>query len=105
MFNMMDMMKQAQQLQSKMQEMHAEMEQLEIEGEAGAGMVRVVLNGRGDMRRVTIDPSLLKPEDAEIIEDLIVAATGDAKRKSQEVMQERMKQVTGGLPLPPGMGF
>ena len=105
MFNMMDMMKQAQQLQSKMQDIHAELEQLEIEGEAGAGMVRIVLNGRGDMRRVTIDPSLLKPEDAEIIEDLIVAAFGDAKRKSQEVMQEKMKQVTGGLPLPPGLGF
>ena len=105
MFNMMDMMKQAQQLQSKMQDIHAELEQLEIEGEAGAGMVRIVLNGRGDMRRVTIDPALLKPEDAEIIEDLIVAAFGDAKRKSQEVMQEKMKQVTGGLPLPPGLGF
>ena len=105
MFNMMDMMKQAQQLQSKMQDIHAELEQLEIEGEAGAGMVRIVLNGRGDMRRVAIDPSLLKPEDAEIIEDLIVAAFGDAKRKSQEVMQEKMKQVTGGLPLPPGLGF
>ncbi|MEM8877643.1 MAG: YbaB/EbfC family nucleoid-associated protein [Pseudomonadota bacterium] len=105
MFNMMDMMKQAQQLQSKMQEMHTELEQLEIEGEAGAGMVRIVLNGRGDVRRVAIDPSLLKPEDAEIIEDLIVAAFGDAKRKSQEVMQEKMKQVTGGLPLPPGLGF
>lgn len=105
MFNMMDMMKQAQQLQSKMQDIHAELEQLEIEGEAGAGMVRIVLNGRGDMRRVTVDPSLLKPEDAEIIEDLIVAAFGDAKRKSQEVMQEKMKQVTGGLPLPPGLGF
>jgi DNA-binding YbaB/EbfC family protein len=105
MFNMMDMMKQAQQLQSKMQEMHAELEQLEIEGDAGAGMVRIVLNGRGDVRRVSIDPSLLKPEDAEIIEDLIVAAFGDAKRKSQELMQEKMKQVTGGLPLPPGMGF
>jgi DNA-binding YbaB/EbfC family protein len=105
MFNMMDMMKQAQQLQSKMQDMHAELEQLEIEGDAGAGMVRIVLNGRGDVRRVSIDPSLLKPEDAEIIEDLIVAAFGDAKRKSQDVMQEKMKQVTGGLPLPPGMGF
>ena len=105
MFNMMDMMKQAQQLQSKMQDIHAELEQLEIEGEAGAGMVRIVLNGRGDMRRVTVDPALLKPEDAEIIEDLIVAAFGDAKRKSQEVMQEKMKQVTGGLPLPPGLGF
>lgn len=105
MFNMMDMMKQAQQLQSKMQEMHAELEQLEIEGDAGAGMVRIVLNGRGDVRRVSIDPSLLKPEDAEIIEDLIVAAFGDAKRKSQDVMQEKMKQVTGGLPLPPGLGF
>ena len=103
--DLMGMMKKAQELQSKMAEMQAELEDLEVEGSSGAGMVTVKLNGKGAMRGLTIDPSLIKAEEAEILEDLIVAAHNDAKQKVETAMQEKMKEVTGGLPLPPGMGF
>lgn len=103
--DLMGMMKKAQELQSKMAEMQAELEDLEVEGSAGAGMVTVKLNGKGAMRGLTIDPSLIKPEEAEILEDLIVAAHNDAKQKVETAMQDKMKEITGGLPLPPGMGF
>lgn len=99
----MDMMKQAQQLQSKMAEMQAELENIEIEGQSGAGLVTVTLNGKGEMKGVKIDPSLMKPEETEILEDLIVAASADAKTKSEAQMKEKMEALTGGLPLPPGM--
>ena len=101
----MGMMKKAQELQSNMAEMQAELEDLEVEGLSGAGMVTVKLNGKGAMRGLTIDPSLIKPEEAEILEDLIVAAHNDAKQKVETAMQDKMKEITGGLPLPPGMGF
>lgn len=100
--NFMDMMKQAQQLQGKMQDMQAEMETLTCEGRAGAGMVTVTLNGKGEMAGIAIDPSMLKPEEAEILEDLIIAAHGDAKVKVEEAMKEKMAALTGGLPIPPG---
>lgn len=100
--NFMDMMKQAQQLQGKMQDMQAEMEALTCEGRAGAGMVTVTLNGKGEMAGIAIDPSMLKPEEAEILEDLIIAAHGDAKVKVEEAMKEKMAALTGGLPIPPG---
>lgn len=103
--DLMGMMKKAQELQSKMAEMQAELEDLEVEGLSGAGMVTVKLNGKGAMRELTIDPSLIKPEEAEILEDLIVAAHNDAKQKVETAMQDKMKEITGGLPLPPGMGF
>ncbi len=103
--DLMGMMKKAQELQSKMAEMQAELEDLEVEGLSGAGMVTVKLNGKGAMRGLTIDPSLIKPEEAEILEDLIVAAHNDAKQKVETAMQDKMKEITGGLPLPPGMGF
>ena len=103
--DLMGMMKKAQELQSKMAEMQAELEDLEVEGLSGAGMVTVKLNGKGAMRGLTIDPSLIKPEEAEILEDLIVAAHNDAKQKVEAAMQDKMKEITGGLPLPPGMGF
>jgi len=101
--NFAQMMKQAQELQGRMAEMQAEMERTNCEGRAGGGMVVVTLSGKGDMVGVKIDPSLLKPEEAEILEDLLVAAHNDAKTKVEEAMKEKMKSLTGGLPLPPGL--
>ena len=86
-----------------MADMQAELERAQIEGGSGGGLVRVTLTGKGDMVSVKIDPSLFKPEDAEILEDLIVAAHNDAKAKVEEAMKEKMKSLTGGLPLPPGL--
>jgi DNA-binding YbaB/EbfC family protein len=99
----MKMMKQAQELQSRMQQMQAELETIEVEGQSAAGMVKVTLNGKGDVRGLTIDPSLLKPEEVEIVEDLIVAAFQDGKSKVEQAAQKKMQEVAGGLPLPPGM--
>ncbi len=101
--NFAEMMKQAKDLQSRMADMQAEMERTTCEGRSGGGMVVVTLNGKGEMSGVKIDPSLLKPEEAEILEDLIVAAHADAKAKVEEVMKDKMKNLTGGLPLPPGL--
>jgi DNA-binding YbaB/EbfC family protein len=101
----MNMMKQAKELQSKMAEMQAEIEQLTRDGTAGAGLVTVTVNGKGEMRAVSVDPSLMKPDEKEILEDLIVAAHADAKAKVEEALQEKMKDMTGGMPLPPGMKF
>jgi nucleoid-associated protein EbfC len=101
--NFAEMMKQAQALQGRMAEMQAEMERTIVEGRSGGGMVVVSLNGKGDMAGVKIDRSLVKPEEGEILEDLIVAAHADAKSKVEETMREKMKTLTGGLPLPPGL--
>jgi nucleoid-associated protein EbfC len=101
--NIMQMMKQAQELQAKMQQMQTELDALEIEGQAAAGAVIVRLSGKGDLRALKIDPALLKPEEADILEDLVIAAHKDARAKADTAMQERMKHVTGGLPIPPGM--
>jgi nucleoid-associated protein EbfC len=101
--NLTGLMKQAQQMQAKMAEMQAKLESLEVEGEAGAGLVRVTLNGKGDMRRVKIDPKVIDPADAEMLEDLIVAAHANARQKVEATTAEEMQKVTGGLQLPPGM--
>ncbi len=101
--DLMKMMKQAQELQSKMQSMQAELERAEVEGLAGGGLVRVILSGKGELKAVSVDPSLLKPEEKEIVEDLLIAAHGDARKKSEAMMAERMQAMTGGLALPPGM--
>jgi DNA-binding YbaB/EbfC family protein len=101
--NLMSMMKQAQELQSKMAEMQAELESMQVEGVSGAGLVKVTLTGKGAMARLSIDPSLIKPDDAEILEDLIVAAHNDAKLKVEAAMAEKMQALTGGLALPPGL--
>ena len=101
--NFASMMKQAQELQGRMTEMQAEMERARIEGQSGGGLVAVTMNGKGDLAGIRIDPSLLKSEEAEILEDLIVAAHNDAKAKVERLMQEKMQSLTGGLPLPPGM--
>ena len=101
--NFTQMMKQAQELQGRMAEMQAEMERTIVEGRSGGGMVMVLLNGKGDMTGVKVDPSLLKPGEGEILEDLVVAAHADAKSKVEEAMKDKMKALTGGLPLPPGL--
>ncbi|MGJ8527479.1 YbaB/EbfC family nucleoid-associated protein [Maritalea sp.] len=101
--DMMGMMKKAQEMQAKMGEMQAELEATEVQGSAGAGMVVVTLTGKGDMRGVKIDPSLLKVEEAEILEDLLIAAHADARKKAEEISQSKMQEMTAGLPIPPGM--
>ena len=101
--NLAGLMKQAQQMQSKMQEMQSKLESIDVEGVAGAGLVAITLNGKGDMRRVKIDPKLADPADVEMLEDLIVAAHRDAKTKIEAMTQDEMQKVTGGLQLPPGM--
>jgi len=101
--DLMKMMKQASEIQGRMQKMHEEMAALEVEGQSGAGLVKVKLNGKFDTRGIKIDPSLMKPEEAEILEDLIAAAYQDAKGKAEAAMQAKMQEITGGLPLPPGL--
>ena len=101
--NLMGMMKQVQEMQTRMQEMQAELDEMEITGQSGGGMVTVTMNGKSEMRSLKIDPSLMKPDEAEILEDLIVAAAQDAKAKAEAVMQEKMQSMAGGLPLPPGL--
>lgn len=101
--DLMKIMQQAGQIQAKMQKMQEELAALEIEGQAAGGMVKVVLNGKGEMKAVRIDGSLMKPGEAEIVEDLILAAHQDARAKVDSTMQSRMQEVTGGLPLPPGL--
>ena len=98
-----DLMKQASELKSKMEAMQAELDRLEVEGAAGGGLVSVTLSGKGDLRNARIDDSLLKADQKEIVEDLLVAAHADAKRKLEAMLAERMQALTGGLPLPPGM--
>ena len=101
--DLMGMMKQAQELQARFQKMQEQMSEMEIGGQSGAGLVQVTLNGKGEMRRLKIDPSLMKPDEAEILEDLIIAAFQDAKAKVEAGMQSKMQELTGGLPLPPGL--
>lgn len=103
--NMFDIMKQAQQLQSRMASMQQELEAAEVEGRAGGGMVTVVMSGKGEVKKVAVDPSLMKEDEREILEDLIVAACADAKSKAEQLAAEKMKSVAGGLPLPPGLGL
>jgi nucleoid-associated protein EbfC len=101
--DLMGMMAKAKELQQKMQDAQAELDQVEVEGASGGGAVTVRLSAKGDLRGLKLDPSLLKPEEAEILEDLIVAAHADARRKAEAAMQEKMEGLTAGLPIPPGM--
>jgi hypothetical protein len=100
--NLGEMMQQVQAMQSRMAEMQARLEQATVMGQSGGGLVKVTLSGKGVMTRLDVDASLLKPEEKDILEDLILAAHADAKTKSEAMMAEEMKSVTGGLPLPPG---
>ncbi len=101
--DIMGLMKQAQAMQARVEEIQIELEKLEVEGVSGGGLVRVTLNAKGALKGVRLDDSLLKADEKEILEDLIVAAHADAKGKGEKVMEEKMKAVTAGLPLPPGM--
>ena len=103
MADFLGLMKQAAELKSKMEAMQAELDLIEVEGTSGGGLVSVKLSGKGEMKGVKIDDSLLKPQEKEIIEDLIVAAFAEARRKAEALLQEKMKNVAGGLPLPPGL--
>lgn len=100
--NLGQMLKQAQEMQARMADMQADMERREVSGGAGAGMLELTLNGKGQMRRVKIDPALMQSSNAEMLQDLIVAAHNDAKSKLDEIQAEEMSKLTGGLPLPPG---
>jgi DNA-binding YbaB/EbfC family protein len=99
----MGLMKQAAELKNKMDALQAELDQMEVEGVSGAGLVRVKMTPKGEMKSVSIDPSLIKPEEKEILEDLLVAAHAEARRRGEALLQEKMKALTGGLPLPPGL--
>lgn len=101
--DLMGIMKKAQEMQAKMAGMQAELEQIVVEGTAGGGVVKVEMSAKGDVKHVEIDPDVLKPEDKEIVQDLIVAALGEARRKAEAIAQEKMAAATAGLPLPPGM--
>ena len=103
MADFLGLMKQAAELKSKMESMQAELDQIEVTGTSGGGLVSVKLYGKGEMKSVKIDDTLIKPSEKEVVEDLIVAAHADARRKAEALLQEKMKDVTGGLPLPPGM--
>jgi nucleoid-associated protein EbfC len=103
MADFLGLMKQAAELKSKMEAMQAELDHIEVDGTAGGGLVTVRLSGKGEMKGVKIDDSLIKPQEREILEDLLVAAHADARRKAETMLQEKMKAVTGGLPLPPGL--
>jgi nucleoid-associated protein EbfC len=103
--NLTDIMKQAQQLQSRMADLQTELDGAEVEGRAGGGLVSVVMSGKGEVKKVSIDPSLMKEDEREILEDLIVAASADAKTKAEALAAEKMKSITGGMTLPPGLGL
>jgi DNA-binding YbaB/EbfC family protein len=98
-----DILKQAQGLQAKMQDIQEKIAAVEVEGAAGGGMVKVTLNGKGYAKAASVDPALLKEDESEVLEDLIVAALNDAKARLEERVQEEMKALAAGFPLPPGM--
>jgi DNA-binding YbaB/EbfC family protein len=101
--NMAQMLKQAQQMQEKMAEMQARLDQVEMTGAAGGGMVQVTLTGKGEMRKIKIDKTLVDPNEIEVLEDLILAACNDAKQRVESHVADEMGKLTGGLKLPPGM--
>jgi DNA-binding YbaB/EbfC family protein len=101
--NLGQIMKQAQQMQTKMAEMQEKLAAMEVEGAAGGGVVRATISGKGEVKRLKIEPSLVDPKEVEVLEDLVVAALNDARGKMDAMAAEEMKNVTGGLSLPPGM--
>jgi nucleoid-associated protein EbfC len=103
MADFLGLMKQAAELKSKMEAMQSELDRIEVEGIAGGGLLAVTLSGKGEMRGAKVDDSLLKADQKEILEDLLVAAHADARRKLETMLQEKMQALTGGLPLPPGL--
>jgi nucleoid-associated protein EbfC len=105
MADFLGMMKQAAQLQSKMQEMQEQLGHVEVEGISGGGLVSVRMTAKMEVKAVNIDPSLMKPEEREVLQDLVATAHNDARRKAEAAMQEKMQALTGGLGLPPGLGL
>ncbi len=105
MADFLGMMKQAAQLQSKMKEMQDELEHVEVEGVSGGGLVSVRMTGKMEVKGISIDPSLMKSDEREVLEDLLVTAHNDARRKAEGAVAEKMQSLTGGLGLPPGLGF
>ena len=105
MADFLGMMKQAAELQSKMQAMQEELGHVEVEGISGGGLVSVRMTAKMEVKAVKIDPSLMKADEREILEDLLVTAHNDARRKAEAAMQEKMQALTGGLGLPPGLGL
>jgi DNA-binding YbaB/EbfC family protein len=103
MADLMGMMGKIKELQTRMEKMQTELDTLEVEGAAGGGLVSVTMSAKGALKKVKIDESLMKPGEREIVEDLIVAAHADARAKADQLMQDKMKDLTGGLPIPPGM--
>lgn len=101
--NMGALLKQAQMMQKKMQEVESKLKNLEVEGQVSEGMVKVTMNGKGEIKKIKIDPTL--KEEVEVIEDLLMAAISEAKKKADNLSDSEMKNVTGGMPLPPGMKF
>ncbi len=101
--DLMGIMKQAQAMQQKMQDVQAELDTIEVEGSSGGGFVKVTMTAKGQVKAVSIDATLLNADEKEIVEDLIVAAANDARAKAERTMQERMEEITKGLPLPPGL--
>jgi DNA-binding YbaB/EbfC family protein len=103
MADFLGLMKQANELKTKMEALQAELDHIEVEGAAGGGMVTVKMTAKGEIKAVRIDASLMKPEEKEVTEDLIVAACADARRHAEAALQEKMQSIAGGLPMPPGM--
>lgn len=101
--DIMGMMKKVQEMQSKMTALQSELEGIEVEGASGGGMVKVVATAKGEVRSIAIDDSLMKVEEKDILEDLLVAALNDARAKGERTMQEKMSALTAGLPIPPGL--
>lgn len=103
MADLMGMMQKVKELQEKMQQFQAELDRLEVTGSAGGGLVSVTLTGKGAMKKLSIDPSLLKPTEKEILEDLVAAAHADARVKTERLVEDKARELTGGMPLPPGL--
>jgi nucleoid-associated protein EbfC len=101
--NLGKMLKQAQEMQSRMGEMQARLGAIEVNGQAGGGMVKATITAKGEVRQVKIDKALVDPAEIEVLEDLVVAALNDARAKAEQVTQEEMQKLTGGLNLPPGI--
>jgi len=101
--NLGQMMKQAQQMQARMQEMQAKLGEMEATGGAGAGLVEVTLNGKGDLKSIKLQKAVVDPEETEVLEDLIVAAFNDAKSKVEAMVAEETQKLMGGMKLPPGV--
>ncbi len=103
--NLTELMKQAGLMQARMADMQKKLEMMIVQGQSGGGMVKVQMTGKSVVTNIKIDPSLMKPEEKEILEDLLIAALSDAKNKAEAVMAEEMKTVTGGMPMPPGFSL